>query len=81
MKLTKSILRDLIKEEVGSINIKDLGAALVGDDEKVLRKIQAMEEQMQAMALDLQDIKDSLAPIQTKDTAPTQEDPTGSGSD
>ena len=54
---------------------------MVGDDEKVLRKIQAMEEQMQAMALDLQDIKDSLAPIQTKDTAPTQEDPTGSGSD
>ena len=72
-----------VSEELGSINIKDLGAKLVGDDAAVTRSLKELSDQLAGLERGLGELKDMLASRAPKEenVPPTEEDPTGSGAD
>jgi len=72
-----------VSEELGTINIKDLGAKLVGDDAGVTRSLKELSDQLAGLERGLGELKDMLAAQVPREESPspTEEDPTGSGAD
>ena len=80
--VSNAIPRD-VSEERGSINLKDLGAKLIGDDAAVTRNLKKLSDQLAGLERGLGELKDMLAAQTPREESPppTEEDPTGSGSD
>ena len=80
--VSNAIPRD-VSEELGSINLKDLGAKLIGDDAAVTRNLKKLSDQLAGLERGLGELKDMLAAQTPREESqsPTEEDPTGSGSD